>query len=165
MTTSIKIILLTLIILVAGFVAAKSNSVKKIIPVKTDLSARTLYEGYVSIETVSLADIKTKLETQGCHDMKYTGGAASRCKYSDGVSKLFNQKSLEIYPNGLGFGPNSFYITENKLWADQDISGKPDMEKYKAGVRKYVTEIKNIVTIKENTWKITRSEYPWNVVY
>ncbi len=165
MTKSIKIGILVLIFAVTGFVVTKSSKVLPIIPVTTDPNARTMYEGYVSIKTVSLADIKTKLEAQGCVDTKYQGNTQSRCRYSDGTSKQFNQPSLYIYPNGLGFGPNSFYITEDKLWADQDLPGKPDPEKYKTATRKYVTSIHDIIQIQENTWKITRSEYPWTVVY
>ena len=80
------------------------------------------------------------------------------------VSQL-SENGIEIYPHGPGFGPISFYVTENKLWADKDIPGRPNPENFKAAVREDVKTIGGIVIIKENSWKITKTEYPWTVIY
>ena len=72
---------------------------------------------------------------------------------------------VEIHPNGFGWGPISFYLTEDKLWDTKDIPGSPDPDKFKEEVRKDISAIGNIVQIKENSWKITETKYPWTVIY
>lgn len=136
-------------------------------PPANNENARTLYEGYVGIETISLSEIKTKLETLGCHTIDYftEGAAINSCMYKETEVIQLKENGIEIYPRGPGFGPISFYVTGNKLWADKDIPGPPNPENFKAAVRQDVTSIGGIVKIKETSWKITKTEYPWTVIY
>ena len=124
--------------------------------------ARTLYTGYVKIEPMSLSDIKTKLEEQGCHSK---GETANRCSYQETTVSYEKKNGLVIYPHGHGWGPISFSLTEDKLWDSKDIPGPPNPDKFKEEVREDVSAIGNIVQIKENSWKITETKYPWTVIY
>ena len=128
-------------------------------------NARTLYEGYVSIENISLPETKTKLESQGCHTSDYKGERTGPCIYAEAKVSQSNEDGFLIYPHGYGFGPLSFYVTTNKLGAEKDIPGAPDPEKFKAEVRQDVKQTGNVVTIKEGSWVITKTTYPWGVVY
>jgi hypothetical protein len=128
-------------------------------------NARTLYEGYVEIEPISLSAIKTKLKAQGCNISDYKGGITNSCIYREIEVAQFKENGIEIYPDGYGFGPISFYVTENKLLAYKDIPGHPNPDKFKEAVRQDVHNLGDIVKIKENSWKITKMEYPWDVLY
>lgn len=127
--------------------------------------ARTLYEGYVEIEQISLLEIKTRLEEQDCHTIDYKEERNNWCMYRETEVPFFKENGIEIYPHGPGFGPISFYVTERKLWAGKDIPGSPNPDNFKAAVRQDVKDIGNIVKIKENSWKIIKSQYPWTVIY
>jgi hypothetical protein len=120
--------------------------------------------GYVGIEPISLPEIKTILEAQGCTNL-YKGERNYGCKYRETEVTYFNETAIEIYPHGPGFGPRSFYVTENKLWAGKDIPGQPNPDNFKDAVRRDVKDIGNIVRIKESSWEITKTQYPWMVVY
>jgi len=165
MKKSIKVLLLVIVIIIVCFVSLYFLEKKGVTPTNVVADARTLYEGYVSIEPVSLAEIKIKLETQGCHTNDYTGETTNRCTYRDAVVTQLNENGIEIYPRGPGFGPVSFSITENKLWTEKDIPGPPDQKKFKEEVRQDVESLNSIFTIKENSWKITETKYPWTVIY
>jgi hypothetical protein len=116
--------------------------------------ARTLYTGEVEIEPMDKLTLRSQLDFAGCNKP----AALLICHELD-------NGGVEIYPDGPGFGPLSFTILGNKIFATKDIDGKPDIEKYKAEVRKDVEAIGNIVEIKENTWKLTETKYPWTVMY
>lgn len=135
------------------------------IPSANIKNARTLYEGYVGIEPILLSEIKIKLEAQGCHINDYKGERTNRCAYRETKVTQLEENGIEIYPYGLGFGLVSFYITENKLWADKDIPGSPNPNNFKEAVRQDVNSLGNLVQFKENSWKITRTKYPWTVIY
>jgi hypothetical protein len=129
-------------------------------------NARTLYVGYVEIEPISFIEIKKKLEEQGCHTTDYTGERNSPwCMYREAEVPYNKENGLEIYPHGYGFGTISFYVTKEKLWTGKDIVGLPNPNNFKVAVRQDVTDIGGIVTLRESTWKITKTEYPWSVVY
>ena len=153
-----------LIILIVVLVGAVGYLILPKPPVNIE-GARTLYNGYVEIEPISLSEIKTKLEGQGCHTNDYKGERTNFCIYRETEVPYFKEVGIEIYPHGPGFGPISFYVTQNKLWADKDISGSPNPENFKEAVRQDVKDIGNIVKIRENSWKITKMEYPWTVIY
>ena len=128
-------------------------------------NARTLYTGYVNIEPISLSNLKTKLEENGCHTNDFKDEGINPCRYRETNVSYENKNGIVVYPHGYGFGPMSFSLTENKLWDTKDIPGSPDPDKFKAEVRQDVSAIGNIVQIKENSWKITETKYPWDVVY
>ena len=134
------------------------------VPAKTFPGARTLYTGYVKIERTSLAEIKAMLEKQGCHTNDYQGETTNRCVYRETIVEE-SRNGFIILPHGPGWGPISFSLTEDKLWDVKDIPGSPNPDKFKDEVRKDVDSIDNIVKIKENTWKITGTKYPWTVLY
>ncbi len=167
--SKIYIIVGLLVIFIGGgiFVFQQKPSVMKdtVPPVTNTPNARTLYEGYVDIESISLSEVKTKLEAQGCHTIDYEGERINRCMYREIEVTQLKENGIEIYPHGDGFGPVSFYVTENKLWADKDIPGSPNPDKFKEAVRQDVNNLGNIVKLKENAWKITKTEYPWDVIY
>ena len=160
-----------LVITVIAFVGAGAYfvSTRQITPPPPSINgtpdARTLYEGYVGIESISLSEIKTKLEAQGCRTNDYKGETNNWCMYRETEVPYFKENGIEIYPHGPGFGPISFYVTENKLWAGKDIPGTPNPDNFKVVVRQDVKDIGNILKIKENSWKITKTEYPWTVIY
>lgn len=160
-----KVILIITGILVVALTALYFLVMKGIVPVNVIPGARTLYEGYVEIETISLSEIKAKLEEQGCHINDYKGEATSRCRYQETVVPFDKKNGVVIYPNGFGWGPISFYVTENKLWDTKDIPGSPNLDKFKEEVRRDVDAIGDIVRIKENSWKITETKYPWTAIY
>lgn len=128
-------------------------------------NARTLYEGSVEIEPVLLSEIKTKLEVLGCRTKEYRDKKRNTCLYQETEIPGLKETGIEIYPLGPGFGPMSFFVTENKLLAEKDIIGLPDPEKFKEDVRQDVASIGNIIQIKENSWNITKTTYPWTVRY
>lgn len=108
-------------------------------------NARTYYQGYVEIGPVSLLEVKAFLDEQNIFYVATDG-------------------ALEVYPRGMGMGPLSFTITENRLSASKDIPGMPDSEKYKKEVREDAGLIKGAVIIEDN-WSIIDVEYPWNAIY
>ncbi|MBI5005083.1 MAG: hypothetical protein HZC03_00505 [Candidatus Lloydbacteria bacterium] len=134
--------------------------------VDTSPNARTLYEGSVGVEPISLSEMKARLEKQGCHTKEYrSANNSSKCLYQETEVAALKKTGIEIYPNGPGFGPVSFFITENTLWAEKDIRGAPNPETFKEFVRKDAESIGGIIKIKENSWNITQMEYPWTVLY
>jgi hypothetical protein len=134
-----------------------------VMPVK---DGRTLYEGYVDIMPVELVTLETQLQSQGCFDGTTNANwPTNACVYKRVNPPAGFPKGLEIFPHGAGFGPVSFYLTSSRLSLTKDISGVPDMEKFKQAVRNDIEYIKNIVTAKEDTWTLTRNEYPWTAVY
>ncbi len=158
----IKISLSVIGIIIAILIIGYFLLMKGVVPVP---GARTLYTGYVSIEHISLQEIKTKLEEQGCHTTDYQGERKKFCTYRESEVPFEKANGIKIYPRGPGFGPISFYLTESSLWATKDIDGPPDLNKFREEVRQDVQEIENIVKIKESSWKITDTKYPWTVVY
>jgi hypothetical protein len=162
MKKAIKIILLVIGILVIVFGALYFLAMKGVVPINIVPSARTVYTGHVEIENISLSDIKTKLEERGCHVNGYKGGADGTVSFCLYVEK---ENGIEVYPRGMGWGPLSFSLTQNKLSTVKDIDGPPNPEKFKEEVRQDVTDIGNIVRIKENSWKITKTDYPVTYVY
>ncbi len=76
-----------------------------------------------------------------------------------------DKSGLVIYPHGYGWGPTSFSLTEDILWNSKDIPGHPNPDKFKAKVRQDVSDIGNIIQLKENSWEITETKYPWTVIY
>ncbi|MDO8512805.1 MAG: hypothetical protein Q7S57_06040 [bacterium] len=141
---------------------------KGVISVNIFPNARTLYTGYVKIEPILLSEIKIKLEAQGCRVLgkKYENNNTRLCRYGETIVEYDKKNGLEIWPQGMGFGPGFIiYMTSDKIWAEKDIFGSPDSSKFKDSVRRDVSKIGNIVSIKENTWKITKTKYPWTVIY
>jgi hypothetical protein len=125
-----------------------------------------LYEGYVDIVPVEFATLETALQTQGCFDgTTNTNWPTGKCVYKKVIPPAGFQKGLEIFPHGAGFGPVSFYLTSTRLSATKDIAGVPDAEKFAAAITRDIESIKNIVTIKAGSLKLTRTEYPWTAVY
>lgn len=163
----VKIILLVLGIIVIGLTVLYFLVMKGVVPINIVPGARTMYTGYVKIEPISLSDIKTKLEAQGCHGNDYKGDITNGnpCRYQETTVSYEKKIGIVIHPHGFGWGPLSFSLTEDKLWNTKDISGPPNPDKFKAEVRQDVSAIGNIVQIKENTWKITETKYPWTVIY
>ena len=126
-------------------------------------NSRTIYTGYVKIESISLPELKIKLEKQ-CPVTKNEPGF---CQYRETTLPQYEKGvGLEIYPNGSwDFGPNSFFVVGDKLWKTDDIPGPPDPNKFKEGVRQDINKIGNILQIKEDSWKITKMEYPVDILY
>src|SRR3989344_6969442 len=165
MKKTIKIILLVIGIIVVALIVLYFLVMKGAVPINIVPGARTMYTGYVKIEPMSLSDIKTKLEEQGCHTNDYKGETTNRCRYQETTVSYEKNNGLVIYPHGWGWGPISFSLTEDKLWDSKDIPGPPNPDKFKEEVRQDVSAIGNIVQIKENSWKITETKYPWTVLY
>jgi len=161
----IKIILSVIGILIATLVILYFLIMRGVVHVNIVPDARTLYTGYVKIERVSLPDIKTNLEKQGCRVHDYKGETTNRCRYQETAVPFEEKDGVIVYPRGFGWGPLSFYLTEDKLWATKDIPGSPNPDKFKEQVRQDVNIIGNIVQIKERSWKITETKYPWTVIY
>ena len=126
--------------------------------------ARTLYEVFVMINPLQLSVLKSRLEGRGCL-YNYQGEITNNCIFADSKIVKLNENGLEIFPHGPGFGPVSFIITDSKIWAQKDLDGTPDKEKYKIEVREDIENLGNIVQIMEDTWQFTKIEYPWNVIY
>lgn len=140
-------LLISVFVLIAvGSIAFYFLASKGIIPVNVVPNARTLYDGHVGIEPISASALRAKLKERK-------------------ILHSANGEILIIYPHGPGIGPVSFSISGNTLLAEKDIPGIPDAEKYKEEVRADVRAIGGAVTIKENTWKITKTTYPWMVIY
>jgi hypothetical protein len=166
MKKAVKIILLAICTLIVAFGALYFLVVKSVVKINIFPNARTLYTGYVKIEPISLSDIKVKLEAQGCRTQDYKGETVSSCRYRDVEKIPFEKKTgIAIYPYGFGWGPMSFYITEDTLWDVQDILGSPRREKFEQEVMQDISAIGGIVQIKEGSWKITELKYPWTVSY
>ena len=137
-----------MVIAVVGYIGFHFVSSRGILPVHVVQNARTLYEGQVGIEQMPLAEIQTKLKEKNIQHTMNTEGA-----------------SIVVYPHGPGFGPVSFVLTENLLKITKDIIGVPDPEKFKEEVRQDVKDVGGIIKIREDSWKITKTTYPWTVVY
>jgi hypothetical protein len=165
MKKAIKIILLIIGVIAVALIVLYFLVMKGVVPINIVPGARTMYTGYVKIESMSLPDIKTKLEEQGCHANDYKGETTNPCRYQETTVSYEKKNSLVIYPYGYGWGPISFSLTEDKLWDSKDIPGPPNPDKFKEEVRQDVSAIGNIVQIKENSWKITETKYPWTVIY
>jgi len=165
MKKTIKIILLVIGIIVVALIVLYFLVMKGAVPINIVPGARTLYTGYVKIEPMSLSDIKTKLEEQGCHGNDYKGETTNPCRYQEANVSYENKNGIIVHPHGFGWGPLSFSLTEDKLWDSKDIPGPPDPNKFKEEVRQDVSAIGNIVQIKESSWKITETKYPWTVLY
>lgn len=160
-----KVILSVFGVIIVAFAGLYFFAMKGAVPDGAKSDARTRYEGYVEIEPVSLPEIKAKLDALWCHTGDYEGKRINWCVYRETKDTPLKGEGIEIYPQGPGFGPVSFYVTENKLWADKDIPGSPNQEKFKEAVRKDVEKTGNVVKIKEDSWKITKTQYPWTVIY
>jgi hypothetical protein len=89
----------------------------------------------------------------------------SRCSYEEKLSYDTKENGIEVYPHGMGFGPLSFFLTQNKLSTVKDIDGPPNPNKFKEEVRQDVMDTDNIVRIKENFWKIIKTDYPVTYIY
>ena len=132
-----------------------------------DDASRTLYSGYVEIAPIALADLKLALEKSGC----YKGnGKVAGCVYVDipaeQMPAFFSKEdAVEIYPHGYGFGPMSIYVTKEKVFAVKDIPGSPQIEKFQHAVREDLKVSSGFVKIKESSWKLISTKYPWNVLY
>ena len=166
MKKALKIILLVLGILVVGLIILYFLVICGVVPVNIVPGARTLYTGYVKIESTTLAEIKAKLEAQSCHGPDYKGERTNNpCNYQEGIISYEKKNGIIVSPHGYGWGPLSFSLTEDKLWDTKDIDGPPNPDKFKEEVRQDVSAVGNIVQIKEDTWKITETKYPWTVFY
>ncbi|MFA5023974.1 MAG: hypothetical protein WC523_03410 [Patescibacteria group bacterium] len=165
MKKAIKIIFLILGIIIVGLIILFFLVKRDVAPVDVVPGARTLYTGYVKIEPISLTNIKSRLEAQGCHEQDFKGEKTNPCSYAETTISYEKKSGIVVHPYGFGWGPLSFSLTEDKLWNTKDIPGSPDAEKFKEEVRQDVNAIGNIVQIKENTWKITETKYPWTVIY
>jgi|GEM_PF-5394599 len=161
----VKLILLAIGILIVALTTLYMLVMKGVVPIDFSPGARTMYTGYVHIEPVSLSDIKTQLEKQGCHTINHDPETIDSCFYQETNIYYENKNGFVIYPHGQGFGPISFSLTEDTLWDNKDILGPPRSSAFKEAVRQDVQAIGNIVKIKENSWKITEMEYPWTAIY
>ena len=131
---------------VVGYLGLFFLASKGVLPINVVPGARTLYEGEVGIEPVGFSSIESELKARN-------------------IYYRVREDGLEICPRGVGFGPVCFLLTQNTIKASQDIPGVPDKEKYKEEVREDVGRIGNILRIKENSWKITKTEYPFTAAY
>ncbi len=141
-----KVIFIIVVVIVVGyggfyFLASRGTVSVNVVP-----GARTFYEGQVSIEPVSLEQIKIQLKEKN-------------------IYYAVDKETIIVYPRGQGWGPLSFILSKNTIKATKDIPGTPDPEKYKEEVRQDVEAIGGMITIKENTWRITKTTYPWTVLY
>lgn len=146
MEKSIKVIILIIVVIAIGYGGFYFLASEGIVSVNVVPDARTLYEGQVGIEPISLTEIDAKLKAKN-------------------IYHSIDGETMVVYPHGQGFGPISFTLTKNTLTASKDIPGTPDKEKYKEEVRQDVKVIGGIITIKEDTWKIIKTTYPWTVLY
>lgn len=135
-----------MVVIVVGYGGFYFLASKGIVPVNVVPGARTLYEGQVSIEPVSLEQTKIQLKEKN-------------------IYYAVEGETIVVYPHGQGWGPLSFTLSKNTIKVTKDIPGTPDPEKYKEEVRQDVKDVGGIITIKENTWKITKTTYPWTVLY
>ena len=119
MKKTLKIIFLIIVVIIVGYGGLYFLASKGIVPVNVVPDARTLYEGQVNIEPVSLVNINTQLKAKNIY---HTVGT----------------NSIEVYPHGPGFGLLSFTLTENFIKASKDIPGTPDPEKYKEEIKELI---------------------------
>ncbi len=130
-----------------------------------DKDSRTFYSGSVLIEKTSIIKIIDDLEAVGCIDIESVVNEKSKnfsCRF-----KEQDNSTLDVYPRGMGWGPISFTISNGEIiFADKDITGLPDIEKYKTEVREDINIVgTNTIIIREDTWQLEETRYPWNVVY
>jgi len=128
-----------------------------------DDDARTLYRGYVETEPLVLTTIKERLGAAGCFGDEATN--LGLCRFRETTNPFDGRESIEVYPHGLGFGPLSIHLTGDRLWAEKDIVGSQDIEKFKTAIRKDVVDIGGVVTVLESSWMLIEARYPWTVVY
>lgn len=133
----------------------------KTIPVP---NARTVYSGWVEISPVTIHQIETALKAKGCVESTWSD-EIGRCFYSTSRDENTGEQFVSIYPNGQGFGPISFNVGVNRLYGEKDIPGTPDPEKYYAKVREDAAFIGDIISIQEDGWEITRTDYPFTAIY
>lgn len=167
MKGKVKSITLVLIVVLAFLGGAGVLVMNGWLQVELVPGARTFYSGEVGIEFTPMAEIKTKLEAAGCPQNTYSaaGDENRNCRYRELAETEYKEKTIEVYPNGPGWGPVTFKLTENMLWSEKDIKGSPSPEKFKDAVRQDIKVLDNVVTIEENSWKITEMKYPWTVTY
>ena len=149
MKKAIKIILWIIGILIVALAVLYG-----IVRLNMSSDSRTSYGGSVRIEPVSLEEIKASLDKQGCNFNDYKEGALSSCIYQESdasYERSYGKKGILVYPGGFGWGPTSFYIAEDTLWDSADISGSPDVDRFKEVVRRHAHFIGDIVQIKEDT--------------
>ncbi len=116
-------------------------------PAIEDPNNRTLYEGQVEFEQITLGEIDQRLSAKN-------------------IYHVVKENSIEVFPFGpAGFGYLSFTITDKLIKATKDIPGTPDLEKYKEEIRQDIKNTGSVITIKEDTWKILKTTYPWDVIY
>jgi len=159
-----KKIIITLLAIVIVFVAYYILNQPRPIARPTE-NSRTYYQGYVMIEKTSLADIAFALEQNGCLDRTAKESLIGNCYFVYRETSDQAQKNIMVFPRGVGMGPVSFILKEDRLVFDQDIAGKPDKEKCQAEVRRDLKSVGNVVKIQENTWQFDKIEYPWDVIY
>ena len=116
-------------------------------------SSRTLYQGSVKIKPVSLSKIKAQLTELGCNTK------SRRCVFVE------EGKTLEIFPNGPGFGPLSFLLSRTEISAAEDISGAPDIEKFKKALRAQIAILGSAVVLVEDSWVLKKTTHPWTAIY
>lgn len=127
--------------------------------------SRTVYDGYVDIESLSAEDLMERLEKQGCRPFDVDEAHNPGCRFHRTIDEPPEKEGVQIFPHGPGFGPVSFIVTETRLWTWEDIAGPPDEEKFKTAVREDVMAIGNIISLRENSWKLLRVDYPVDYVY
>ena len=123
---------------------------------------RTIYRGNVDIVPVNLDSLAIKLK-EVCSVPFNEYGA--RCIFNETVHEPSGKNALEVFPRGPGFGPGSFIVTEDTLYAVKDIDGFPNIKKFKAEVRADIVLVGDVITILDDTWDLTSTDYPVNVVY
>ena len=116
-------------------------------------SSRTLYQGSVKIKPVSPSKIKARLSGLGCNTKK------SRCRFVE------KGKTIQIFPQGPGFGPRSFELTRREISATEDVPGRPDIESFKRALRAQLTVLDGAVVLDEKSWTLAKTTYPWDVLY
>lgn len=165
MSKAFKILFGTLGALLLLLVAAYVLVMRGTLPVNIVPNARTLYTGSVGIEHKTLSEIREALEVAGCLPQGAARETYTRCVYREAVIQHTGTDGLVVYPHGVGFGPLSFSLSEDMLYATKDISGPPDSKKFKEEVRQDVAETGHAVEIREDAWGRVKTEYPWTVLY
>ncbi len=165
MKKAAKIILWVFVVLVIVSVVLYILVLKGVVHFNIFSDARTLYGGSVHIEPVSLAEIKASLDKQACNLNDYKEGAKNPCIYRETTLASYEkQNGITILPGGMGWGPNSFSITEDTIQDTADIPGSPNHDKFKEVVRGHARMFGTLVQIKEDSWDI-KTTYPWDAIY
>jgi hypothetical protein len=125
--------------------------------------SRTAYRGQVKITPTTIEGITAALQENGCKEQKETAiGIDGNCYYKK-TGYRHMADVLEVFPQGAGFGPVSFFVSEEVLFFSKDIREKPNMETLKRDVREDASLAG--VEIQERTWKFDSVKYPWDVIY